>query len=287
MKIINLVEDTAGSGQCGYEHGLSFYVETEKHRLLVDSGATDMFIKNAVLLGVDLTKVDALILSHGHYDHAGGILAFSRINPDAKIYLRAFAGEDYYHLTSRGEKYIGIDKRIPELGQCVRVEGDLKIDEELFLYTNIAGVKFPAKGNLRLKKKVGAAFVQDSFEHEQCLVIAQGGRRILMSGCAHSGIVNILDRFEEIFHADPDVVISGFHLMQKDAYTEEEAENIRRIAQNLMKKPSVFYTGHCTGAAAYEIMKEIMGEKLQPIHSGDEILAGNPGMSEGVTDRVD
>lgn len=216
MKIINLVEDTAGSGQCGYEHGLSFYVETEKHRLLVDSGATDMFIKNAVLLGVDLTKVDTLILSHGHYDHAGGILAFSRINPDAKIYLRASAGEDYYHLTSRGEKYIGIDKRIPELGQCVRVEGDLKIDEELFLYTNIAGVKFPAKGNLRLKKKVGAAFVQD-----------------------------------------------------------------------LMKKPSVFYTGHCTGAAAYKIMKEIMGEKLQPIHSGDEILAGNPAMSKGVIDRVD
>lgn len=271
MRIINLVEDTAGSSQCQCEHGLSFYVETQKHRLLVDSGATDLFLKNVALLGVDLTQADTLVLSHGHYDHAGGILAFSRINPKAKIYLRDSAAEDYYHLTGQGEKYIGIDKSIPKLAQCVRVEGDLRIDEELFLYTNIAGTKYPAKGNLQLKKKQGDHFVQDTFAHEQCLVITQGDAHILMSGCAHSGIVNILDRYEEIFHADPDVVISGFHLMQKDAYTEEEADNIRRLARALLERKSFFYTGHCTGQKAYEIMKEIMGERLCPIHSGDEI----------------
>lgn len=271
MKIINLVENTAGSSPCGCEHGLCFYVETEKHRLLADSGATDLFIRNAALRNVDLTKVDALILSHGHYDHAGGIMAFSEINPGAKIYLRESAGGEYYHLTDRGEKYIGIDKRIMKLTQCVRVEGDLRIDEELFLFTNITGSKFPAKGNLELKKKAGSAFVQDSFAHEQCLVITEGDRHVLMSGCAHTGIVNILDRYEELFHADPDVVISGFHLMQKEAYTEAERETIRQMAEVLADKPSVFYTGHCTGAAAYAIMKDVMGEKLQPIHSGDEI----------------
>lgn len=271
MKIINLVEDTAGSSGCGYEHGLSFYVETQKHRLLVDSGATDMFIRNAALLGVDLAQVDALILSHGHYDHAGGIPAFSKINPDAKIYLRESAGGDYFHLTERGEKYIGIDKGILQLAACVRVAGDLKIDEELFLFTNISGTKFPARGNLRLKKKLGEAFVQDDFAHEQCLVITQGERHILMSGCAHSGIVNILERYREIFLTDPDIVISGFHLMQREVYSEADAANIRRLAYALREKKPVFYTGHCTGQAAYEIMKEIMGEQLQPIHSGDEI----------------
>lgn len=271
MRIINLVEDTAGSSGCPYEHGLSFYVETKKHRLLVDSGATDLFLQNAALLGIDLTQADTLILSHGHYDHAGGILTFSKSNPGAKIYLRESADGDYYHLTGRGEKYIGIDKRIPALAQCVWVKGDLKIDEELYLYTNITGTKFPARGNLQLQKKAGDAFVRDTFAHEQCLVITQGDRHILMSGCAHTGIVNILDRYEELFHAVPDVVISGFHLMQKEAYTEAEAENIRRMAHALLQKKAVFYTGHCTGQAAYEIMKEVMGERLRPIHSGDEI----------------
>lgn len=271
MRIINLVEDTAGSNACGYEHGLCFYVETKKHRLLVDSGATDLFLHNAARLGVDLKTVDALILSHGHYDHAGGILDFSRISPGAGIYLRTCADGDYYHLTDRGEKYIGIDKRITALAQCIWVDGDLRIDGELFLYTNIRGEKFPTRGNRQLKKKLGACLVRDVFDHEQCLVITQGERHVLMSGCAHSGIVNILDRYEEIFGADPDVVISGFHLIQREAYTQEQEAGIRQMAQALLERKSVFYTGHCTGQAAYKIMKEVMGERLQPIHSGDEI----------------
>ena len=73
MKIINLIENTPGIPNCGYEHGLSFYIETKNHRLLVDSGATDLFLWNAKTLGIDLTKVDTMILSHGHYDHGGGI----------------------------------------------------------------------------------------------------------------------------------------------------------------------------------------------------------------------
>ena len=118
MKIINLVENTPGAPGCGYEHGLSFYIETEKHKLLIDSGASDLFLHNAKILGVDLGKVDSMILSHGHYDHAGGVLAFSKLNPDALIYLKVTAGEDYYHLKENGEKYIGIDKAITRLRQC-------------------------------------------------------------------------------------------------------------------------------------------------------------------------
>ena len=71
MKIINLIENTEGSSGCLFEHGLSFYVETKKHKLLVDTGATNTFIANAEKLGVDLKQVDTVILSHGHYDHTG------------------------------------------------------------------------------------------------------------------------------------------------------------------------------------------------------------------------
>ena len=272
MRIVNLIENTQGVPGCGYEHGLSFYIETRKHRLLVDSGATDQFLHNAGILGIDLRAVDTMILSHGPYDHAGGILAFSGMNPDAEIYLRSSAGGEYYHLKADGEKYIGIDKEILKLEQCVFVQGDLEIDDELFLYTDVQGTRYPAKGNRLLVRREEGEFVQDTFDHEQCLVISQDGKRILLSGCAHAGILNILDRYREIFHSEPDMVISGFHLMKEGAYTQEEILNIRNIAHELAELDTVFYTGHCTGEEACSIMKEIMGEKLRVLHSGMTIL---------------
>lgn len=267
MKIINLVEDTKGC-DCPNEHGLSFYVETKKHRLLVDSGATDMFLHNAQMLGVDLAKVDTFILSHGHYDHSGGLMAFTEINPNAKIYLKNSADGEHYHLMPDLEKYIGIDKRIMELPRVVKVNGNMQIDDELFLFTDINGKRYPEWSNRELMKKVGDKFVRDDFVHEQCLVISQENRRILMSGCAHNGILSILDKYFELFGAYPDTVISGFHMMKKTALTDEETEYIRQTARELLKTNALFYTGHCTGQSAFEVMKEVMGERLRGFHSG-------------------
>jgi len=128
MKIITLVEDTKGMEGCGYEHGLSLYIETKNHKLLMDCGTTDMFLKNAEVLGVDLSQVDNVFLSHGHYDHSGGIIPFSKCNREAKIYLQKSAGEAYYHVTEEMEKYAGIDTAILDLPQTILLEGDKKID---------------------------------------------------------------------------------------------------------------------------------------------------------------
>ena len=201
MRIITLVENTAGDSCCGSEHGLSFYVETKKHRLLVDSGATDLFLRNAKVLGVDLSQVDTMILSHGHYDHGGGIPAFCRINSQAGIYMQRLAVEGYYRVEENVEKYIGLDQGIKDMTRAVFVEGDRKLDEELYLFSGIQKKTPIAKGNLKLKKKEGDSYVQDEFDHEQCLVITEGEKHVLMSGCAHNGILNILERYYEIFQA--------------------------------------------------------------------------------------
>lgn len=271
MKIINLVENTS-TERCQGEHGLSFYIETEKHKLLMDSGTTDLFLENANILGVDLTQVDTVILSHGHYDHGGGLLSFAKMNPKADIYVRENAGGDYYHVSSEEERYIGIDKDIMKLPQIKRVAGDVKVDEELYLFTNINGKRYPSWSNGELKEKVGEDYIQDSFSHEQCLVIRQDGKHILLSGCAHSGILSILDRYHELFHSYPDVVISGFHMMKKTEYTKEETDYIRRTAQELLKTGAVFYSGHCTGRRAFALMKEIMGDHLHKLYSGCQII---------------
>ncbi len=270
MIILNLMEDTPGREGCLKEHGLSFYIETDKHKLLMDTGATDAFLKNAKVLGVDLGQVDTVILSHGHYDHSGGILPFAERNTAARIYMQRSAGADYYSIRDSGETYIGIDKRILTLPQVEMLDGDCRMDEELSLFTGITGRRFRAKSNLRLKRRDGNGLMQDDFAHEQCLVITQGERRMLLSGCAHNGILNILDRYQELYGKAPDVVISGFHMIQKE-YAAEDIEAIRSTARELSRLNTLFYTGHCTGKEAYGMMKEIMGEQLEEIHCGEAI----------------
>lgn len=275
MRIINLVENTEGASGCGSEHGLSFYIETEHHKLLADTGASDLLLKNAEKLGIDLTKVDTVILSHGHYDHGGGILPFAEINPAAKIYIPAAAFGAYYSLRDGAPRYIGLAEEIRKLPQGVIVGGTaagiFRIDDELSLFSGI-GNTYPipsANRNLRVKTKQGLR--QDDFRHEQCLVVSEGGRKVLLSGCAHHGILNVLDRYRELFGGEPDVAISGFHMMKKNGYSEEDLDMIADTAKELCKVSTVFYTGHCTGTEPFEAMKKIMGGQLRYVHSGDEI----------------
>lgn len=267
MKIVVLMEDTCGNPQCEYEHGLSVYVETEKHRLLVDTGASEKTLENAKKLGIDLSKTDTVVLSHGHYDHSGGILAFREMNQDAVIYMQKTALEDYYH----GERYIGIKKEIGHLPGVKLLDGDFRIDGELSIFTGIGGRRFWPQSNLKLSMLKGEERVQDEFVHEQCLVI-DGEKKLLISGCAHNGILNILDKYEEKYGGCPEVVISGFHMMKKTDYTEAEIEIIRQTAEELKRKDTVFYTGHCTGQRAIDIMRPVLGKKLVQMHCGMEIL---------------
>ena len=257
---------TENHSDCGYafEHGLSVYAKTDKHRLLLDSGQTGIFAYNAAKLGIDLTQVDTAILSHGHYDHSGGLLTFNSINPDAHIYMQASADGEFYN----GERYIGVDKKLLALPQVIRLNGDMIIDEELSIFTGIKGKKYWPSGNRLLSRMENGQKIQDDFRHEQCLVISCRGKNVLLSGCAHNGILNILDRYHEIYEDDPVAVISGFHMMKKTEHTDEEKEQIRNTAFELIKTETVYYTGHCTGEPAFELMKEIMGDKLIHIGAG-------------------
>ena len=100
-------------------------------------------------------------------------------------------------------------------------------------------------------------------------MIEEDNRKVLLSGCAHNGILNILEKYREIYGSDPDVVISGFHMEQKSGYAEEDLEVVRKIALELKKTDTKFYTGHCTGEVPYQILKECLAEQLEYVHSGD------------------
>ena len=275
MRIVNLIENTLGEKEVLFEHGLSFYIETTHHKIMLDAGQTNACLENAKYLGIDLTKADTFVLSHGHYDHSGGLLEFAKQNPDAKIYIHKNAGLEYYH----GDKYIGIDPEILNIPKLIEIENIKKqvyqnpfyIDKEISIFSDIKGRLLRPQGNFELKRKEDEIFVQDEFEHEQYLVIENEGKIILLSGCAHNGILNILEKFKELYKKEPDIVISGFH-MKKKIYTKKDETIFIETAKQLQKTKAKYYTGHCTGEYAYEIMKKIMGEQLQYVHSGEEIF---------------
>lgn len=268
MKLITLVENTCGREGCVYEHGLSIYIETDNHRLLMDAGQTDAAVKNADALGIDLSSVDTVILSHGHYDHSGGILPFSKRNGTAAIYMQSEAALPHFS----GERYNGIDLDILSLPNVKLISGDARIDEELFLFTGITGRRCFPEGNKKLLTEKNGVRTLDDFRHEQCLVISQEGKSYLLSGCAHNGILNILDRYREIFGSLPDVVISGFHMMKREGeHTQAERDVIIQTARELSATDTLFFSGHCTGQPAFDLMKDIMGDRLRALHSGCEI----------------
>ena len=277
MKIINLIENTEGKSGCIAAHGLSFYVETVRHRLLVDLGPSADTLENAKTLGIDLASVDTVILSHGHYDHSGGIIPFSGINPKAAIYMQSLAAGDYYAddgENAEGERfrYIGIDKDIVSFPGIRMITGDHVIDDELELFTIKNRTHELPFTNKRLLVKTPDGFIRDDFAHEHFLVVSSEGKKVLISGCAHNGILSIMDAYRTKYGSSPDAVISGFHLMKKTAYREDQLKEIRMIAKELTAYPTKFFTCHCTGVPAYEAMKEIMGDSLEYVHSGDEVI---------------
>jgi 7,8-dihydropterin-6-yl-methyl-4-(beta-D-ribofuranosyl)aminobenzene 5'-phosphate synthase len=276
MKIINLIENTEGSNGCAYAHGLSFYVETEKHKLLLDLGPSSQTIQNAYSLGVDLTAVDTVVLSHGHYDHSGGIIPFVKVNDSALIYMQESAVNDYYSDDGINAepryRYIGIDKDIASLPQVRFLRGDTVIDDELEVFViHNRSHELPSTNNNLLVRE-GEDYQRDDFNHEHCLVIRQEGMSILMSGCAHNGILSILDAYKEKYGTAPDMVVSGFHLMKKTDYSDSEIREIKAIAGELNNYPTMFVTCHCTGLTAFDVMKSIMGDKLKYVHSGETLI---------------
>ena len=267
MKITCLLENSQEKTHCIAEHGLSLYTETQSHKLLLDFGQTHAMLDNAQILGIDLRAVDIAFLSHGHYDHSGSLLAFAEQNPRAKIYMQKNAVEPHFH----GERYIGIDTKIALLPQVHLLDGNAVIDDELSVFAGISGRRCYPQGNRELEVFRNHMRIEDDFSHEQCLVITQADKHYLLSGCAHNGILNILGHFHTIYGGCPDAVITGFHMMKNAEYTAEEWRIIEETAHELKMIPTKFYSGHCTGLTAFARMKDIMGDQLEALHSGESI----------------
>lgn len=263
MKIYVLAENTTTDSALTAEHGLSFLIETQQHKILFDAGQTSAFLDNAGKMGLDLKEADMAVLSHGHYDHGGGLEYFLELNDRAQVYVSRYAFAPYFN---GQDKYIGLDKSLEENERFIVTGDELQIDSELSLYSCNQMKKTAATDSFGLNTMVQGKFVPDRFLHEQYLLIRQGEQKILISGCSHKGILNIVNWFQ------PDILVGGFHFMKLDPENPDHKKQLEYAGKELLQYPVRYFTGHCTGTRQYQCLKEIMGSRLEYFSTGQTLI---------------
>lgn len=241
------------------EHGLSVLLETERHRVLLDTGASDVFVRNAERLGIDLGTVDYVFISHGHSDHAGGLRHLLSLNDKAQIIVSPDAVSGRF-FSKRGRLH-SITAEWPEemRERFLFVDDSCVIADGLYIIAHICQSHPMPLGNRHLfvQDAVGN-YVNDDFRHELALY-ADG---LLFTGCAHSGL-------ENIFSACPypvRTVVGGFHLLDD----HETADELSKLANRLtdVYPQTQFYTSHCTGDKVFSSLHAIMESQIHSFSCG-------------------
>ncbi len=256
MKITVLVDDRPGDERCTPEHGLSMHIEFSGRQLLFDFGQTDIFIQNAKILGIDLSQVNTVALSHGHYDHANGI---DQIR-DARIYLHPNCFTPRYsRLSGKYDGMASSRETLQRNNQLIETESPLMISDNVYFLTGI-----PRLHDFEAKEfpTVLADGSVDELVDDGALAFITPKGLVVISGCAHSGICNTVEYARRITGIDHvHAVVGGFHLRQVDQNTPRVVQYFAELgAQYLL-------TGHCTCDEACEVLKDKLGS-----HSHFDVL---------------
>lgn len=249
MRIVTLIENTVYKKRLLAEHGLSFYIETANDKILFDTGQSAAFIHNANQLGIDLTQVDAVILSHGHYDHTGGLYAFLELNSKAKVYCKK---ELFYKKFNKFGEFIGTEYKSDLLkDRLVYIDENTELVKGIWIMPSVKiyDIKDSSIGYLKIDKGNGPE--QDDFPDKLFVAIKRNNSLSVLSSCSHLGITNIVETACNTFKLPLNIIVGGFHI--KDCGAEHYAmifDYLNRVA------PRKIGVCHCTGIEKYEELKE-------------------------------
>lgn len=263
---ITVLSDNVGCGELAGEWGLSFHIEFNGKRYLLDTGGSDLFLINAEKLGIDIFSVDCAILSHAHYDHSLGMEAFFRVNSRADFYVSPNARENCYGGFGFLSRYIGLPKGIlSEYRDRIKSpSGIAEIDESVFLVPHsTAGLsRTGRKAHLYVRR--GWLCFPDDFSHEQTLVLREEGGLVVFNSCSHSGVEVVMDEVRRAFPGENvKAYLGGLHLFRMDD------SQVREVATKIRKSGiSRVITGHCTGERAFAVLKSSLGDAVEQFHCG-------------------
>ncbi|MFR1724664.1 MBL fold metallo-hydrolase [Emergencia timonensis] len=264
MNFTFLSENKTDNPGCDAEHGLSIYIETDEMTILFDTGASNLFERNAERKHIDLTKPEALVISHGHYDHTEGVPRFCEINKTAPIYIHRDAFGECYGM--EGDK---IDKKPCSLkwsqderkrieDRFCLTEGPLWLTDNIVISGTIPDVPGNEPTEKFFEKKADGQMVPDPMNHEQFLGIRNGEKGIfLFSGCSHKGIVPVLEYSKQLFPGEKIAgIIAGMHLFSA---TDEMRKTV--VGKVIAEHPTMVMPVHCTGIEAICMLKSELGDQ--------------------------
>lgn len=279
MLLKTLIENTVDSQRTDLtpQHGMSIYIEENNKKILFDMGKNGVFISNAEKMGIDLSSIDYAVISHGHYDHSGGLKYFLESNSKAKVILsEACRQEEYISIIDGIEHPIGIDRSLfmDYEDRFIWVENDYVVLEGMHIMSNIEQTEFVPLGNNVLYKKVKDQYFHDNFKHELILVFKEDEGDIILTGCSHSGITNMLKTYKKVFSEGRiKALIGGFHLMNPGTRRIQESSKTVDSLGLVLTKYNIgkIYTGHCTGEEAFQILSNRLGNNISRFQAGSEI----------------
>lgn len=271
MKLSFLVDNKTEHSKCQAEWGLALFIESEGHKILFDTGCSDMFIRNAKAMGIDLTEAEAVLVSHGHYDHTEGMPAFVELNRTAPIYIHKNAFYKCYGTNKKGidDWHCGLwwsdEFRKSIEDRFILTENAVKVTENMTLIGNIPDFEEYPPTEVFHREIEPGKLIPDDMSHEQFLVVEEGDHIIIISGCCHRGAVPTIKTAQKYF---PDKKIAAF-IAGMHMYSLNDERRKKMVGEILELGVEKIFPVHCTGMEAIMEFKARMGDGCVVATSGD------------------
>ncbi|MGC8616676.1 MAG: MBL fold metallo-hydrolase [Desulfurella sp.] len=247
MKLITLVENTSTGGTLKAEHGLSVLIESENSRVLFDTGQSDCIIHNAKTLNVNLQNIDKIVLSHGHYDHVGGL---KYVLQYAKAPIIAHPEIFRKRYSKKGDKlrYIGIEDKsfFEHLGAHFEFSTKPQQVSKNIYTTGFVELKTDFEEvDKDFVFESNGQHIKDDVPDDLSLILDLKEGLFIVFGCAHRGIINIINHCENTFNKKVIGFIGGTHLGPASKFQKEKTVETLKTMQQL----KIIGPSHCTGIA--------------------------------------
>jgi len=265
MRIVTLIENLVYQNGLVAEHGLSIYIETENCKILFDTGQSGLFLQNAFTLGIKIEEIESLVLSHGHYDHTGGLYSFLEKNSKAKIYAKNSIFTPKYSGNSR---FIGTPENEERLNnRMIYVDSITEIAENIFIVTDI-----PISNSIDthfngMYKKADGNFIPDEFDDELFLLFKHNNKINIITACSHRGITNICKTATEHFDLPIGLILGGLHMKNS---TIEQNEHLIQFFRQI--QPESLGVCHCTGIERFAELRKDLESDVFYNFTGNEVV---------------